>query len=154
MKRLFTELTIAMVGAFLASWFTIAGLLTLFILTHFIFQIVVWQRRDGRALPRVINLARFFWDFLYDLAKSNLLLAWDVITPKDYHHVRLVEVPLRGLSEEEISLLIHRITLTPGTLSCDVVSDRSALIVHAMYGSGPELAHNLRRPLDILRGEA
>lgn len=109
--------------------------------------------RSGRLdLGAPVRWARFLGDFLWDLAKSNLMMAWDVVTPWDYHRVELVEVPVADLSEREIVLLIHRITLTPGTLTCGLTEDGRSLLVHAMYGAPGDLAGRLRRPVDILRG--
>jgi multicomponent K+:H+ antiporter subunit E len=79
-------------------------------------------------------------------------MAWDVITPRDYHRVRLIEVPVEDLSEREIALLIHRITLTPGTLTCGLTEDGRYLLVHEMYGASRGLAARLRKPVDLLRG--
>lgn len=98
------------------------------------------------------NLALFALDFLRDLTMSNIVLALDVWTPRDYYRPRLIEVPVGDLTPMQIALLSTRITLTPGTLSVDVTDDQAALIVHSMY-PGPDAAAEaarLRRPIDIL----
>lgn len=102
-----------------------------------------------------INLFRFLIDFAWDMAVSNFRLAYDVLTPTDYHHVRMIEVPVSDLSDPEISFLAQRITLTPGTLSCGLSEDREVLLVHMMYPiEGQDMAKILRRPIDILKGAA
>lgn len=152
MKRRITRavgaaiLTAATGGVNVASFLTAYGLL--WALER------AWDAgRRGRLGPgSVVRWIRFLADFLWDLAKSNLLMAWDVVTPWDYHHVEIVEVPVADLSRREIVLLIHRITLTPGTLTCGLDKDRRYLLVHAMYGAPGDLAGRLRRPVDILKG--
>lgn len=109
--------------------------------------------RAGRidtAFP--LRVLRFHLDFAWDLVVSNVVLAWDVLTPKDYHTVAVIRVPIDDLSEGEVALLSHRITLTPGTLACDVDPERKVLFVHAMYPKkeNPEAA--LRYPIDLLKG--
>lgn len=109
-----------------------------------------WRR--GFFRPRFfLSLLEFTWDFVVDLAKSNLILAWDVLDPVDLHRVTLVEVPIHDLKENEIALLSHRITLTPGTLTCVISADRRMLLVHAMYPSEVDSSAALRRPIDILK---
>tara|TARA_Y100000815_G_scaffold48462_1_gene39614 strand:- start:609 stop:836 length:228 start_codon:yes stop_codon:yes gene_type:complete len=46
--------------------------------------------------------------------------------------------PLKVDRDFEITLLANLITLTPGTLSVDVSSDRRTLYVHAIDASNPE----------------
>jgi multicomponent Na+:H+ antiporter subunit E len=45
----------------------------------------------------------------------------------------IVAIPLDLRSPLAITLLAQMITLTPGTLSLDVSSDRRVLYVHSMY---------------------
>lgn len=99
--------------------------------------------------PRFLH---FFYDFLIDLAVSNFMMIYDVFTPRDMHHVKLIRVSVDDLKDWEIALLNHRINLTPGTLVVYIDRDRKFLYVHDMYGQG-EIDKNLRAPLDILKGK-
>ncbi len=74
-------------------------------------------------------LVYFFWE----LFKSNLNVvrlvlfkATREITPA------IVAIPLTAETEAEIALLANLISLTPGTLSLDVSSDRRVLYIHAI----------------------
>jgi multicomponent K+:H+ antiporter subunit E len=153
-KRLVFEGVAAALLCFVSGWLTIAGLALVFGIIRLAVQCVVWWRRDRRVWSRLWNLARFLGDFAGDLMKSNCILAYDILVPWDIHAVQLVEVPLEGLTDREVALLSHRITLTPGTLSCAVTEGRRALLVHAMYGASDTLAQDLRRPVEILKGRA
>lgn len=112
-------------------------------------------RRDGvPTLSRLPRYVRFFADFAWELTVSNLVLARDVLTPKDYHHVTFVRVPVGDLSGRQKTLLAQRITLTPGTLACGLDEDEEHIIVHVMYPGPGDQRRALRRPIDILKGEA
>ncbi|MDX2176664.1 MAG: Na+/H+ antiporter subunit E [Candidatus Sumerlaeia bacterium] len=103
------------------------------------------------------SLLRFLWDFSYDMVKSNLVLAYDVLTPKAHYDVHFVAVPIGDLTPAEIAFLSHRITLTPGTLTVDIAEDRQKLVIHTMYPDLSALEAQglaLRKPLDILKGRA
>ncbi|MCX7719191.1 MAG: Na+/H+ antiporter subunit E [Candidatus Sumerlaeaceae bacterium] len=154
MRRLLYEGVVAGLICFVAGWLSIAALALVFAAVRLTVQCIVWWRRDRRVWSRLWNLVRFLADFAADLVKSNLILAYDILVPWDIHTIRLVEVSLEGLSDCEVAVLSHRITLTPGTLSCAVGEGRRALLVHAMYGKSPTIADDLRRPVDILKGRA
>lgn len=98
---------------------------------------VVWLSQRGEAtffyLIKIRRLAEFAAFFLWDLLKANLRVAHDVLTPR--HHMRpgVIAIPLDLHTDLEILVLTTLITLTPGTLSLDVSSDRNTLYLHAMY---------------------
>ena len=81
-------------------------------------------------MPRLFGFAVYF---IYELVKSNIQVAVDVVTPPFYMKPGIVAVPLDAKTDAEIGLLANLITLTPGTLSLDVAEDRSVLYVHVMY---------------------
>jgi multicomponent Na+:H+ antiporter subunit E len=70
--------------------------------------------------------------FLWELVVANVLLARDVMRPLSRLRPAIVAVPLSLKDDKQILLLANLITLTPGTLSLDVSSDRKYLYVHAM----------------------
>lgn len=78
-------------------------------------------------------LLSFMAFLIVELIKSNIRVAWDVLTPRDHNRPGIVAVPLDAQTELEIMLLANLITLTPGTLSLDVSEDRSVLYVHSMF---------------------
>lgn len=82
---------------------------------------------------RVIRIINFILFFLWELTKANIRMASAVIFPERYLRPAVVAIPLDIKSPSEITLLAHLITLTPGTLSLDVSSDRQTLYVHAMH---------------------
>ncbi|MCB2154860.1 Na+/H+ antiporter subunit E [bacterium] len=123
------------------------------VLAAFVVVTLLTSKRFYRWIgPRNIRAKiHFSWDFIVDLAVSNFVMAWDVLTPGDKHQVRMIHVPIDDLTAEEIALLNHRITLTPGTLACGVSEDGTTMLVHLMY-PGDNDSSRLRKPIDILKG--
>lgn len=80
-------------------------------------------------LPRVIRLVAFFF---WELLLANLKVATHVVSPLRHLTPGIVAVPLDLKSDAEIALLANMITLTPGTLSLDVSTDRRVLYVHVI----------------------
>lgn len=105
-------------------------------------------------LPR---LAGFLVYYLWDLVKSNAVIAYDVLTPTDYMKPGVIGIPLEAETDLEITVLANLITMTPGTLSLDISPDRKTLYVHAMYINDPdvlraEIKENLEhRVLELMR---
>lgn len=126
------------------AWLALTGRFTAinFIIGFSLAFPVVWLSQRGEAtffyLIRIRRLAGFAVFFLWELLKSNLRVAHDVLTPR--HHMRpgVIAVPLELETDMEILALTTLITLTPGTLSLDVSSDRKTLYIHAMYIDDPE----------------
>jgi multicomponent Na+:H+ antiporter subunit E len=104
-----------------------------FLLSFAILWVISRSNADDRYFTMSFKIVSFFFFFLYELIKANIQVAYDVITPKLYMQPGIVCVPLDAKSDIEITLLANLISLTPGTLSLDVSSDKSALYVHAMY---------------------
>jgi multicomponent Na+:H+ antiporter subunit E len=73
-----------------------------------------------------------------ELVRSNLRVAYDVITPTIYMRPGIVAVPLDAETDMEIALMANMITLTPGTMSLGVSQDRKYLYVHSMFIDDPE----------------
>lgn len=81
---------------------------------------------------RVVRAVRFALFFAWELLLANLRVAWLVIRPQGHLRPAIVAVPLDVVSDAAIQLLATTITLTPGTLSLDVSSDRRTLYVHVV----------------------
>lgn len=89
---------------------------------------------------------KLVWLFLYELVLSALRVARDVLTPKMRFRPGIIGVPLTVEDDVQITLLANLITLTPGTMSVDVSTDKTTLYVHAMHGDDPDgLIHDLRQ---------
>lgn len=83
-----------------------------------------------RKVPKIIGFVGFF---IADLFKANLRVAWDVLTPTHLMRPGVIAFELTAQADAEISILANLISVTPGTLSLDVSSDRKVLYIHAMY---------------------
>ena len=110
-------------------------------------------------LAKMVQVLELFVFVLWELILANLRVAYDVLTPGYRMRPGVVAIPLDARTDVEITLLANLITLTPGTLSLDVSSDRRALYIHIMYIDNDDLAEVRRkiktgferRVLEVLR---
>ena len=135
MSPLSWNLILALVWAAITGNFSGANLLVGFGLGYLILGFALRDVPDfaryREKMPRVLMLLTHF---LRDLLVSNLRVAYDVLTPTHYMRPAVVAVPLRAKTDGAITILANMISLTPGTLSLDVSSDRSVLYLHVMCG--------------------
>ena len=142
----------AITGLF--SWSNVLAGFILAYLALFVAQRAIGSYTYFRRIDRVLRFAVFY---VWELILANLRVAYDVMTPR--HRIRpgVVAIPLDARTDAEITLLANLITLTPGSVSLDVSSDRRFLYLHAMYIDDVEefrqsIKDTLeRRVLEVLR---
>lgn len=125
------ELTLANVGfGFLLS----AGL----VLVGGRVMQVNYFRLSSQNLPRRLWLfLTFNLFFLKELFFAGISVFRSILNPGRLRP-GVVAVPLDITSNVEITLLANLITLTPGTLTLDVSTDRRVIYVHAIRIDDPE----------------
>ncbi len=92
-------------------------------------------------VPKVakpLALLRFALMVGSDIVIANLHVAKLVIGPRTQLRPAFIEVPMRLQDEFMLSLLTSIISLTPGTVSASLSSDRSVLLVHALDAPDPQ----------------
>ena len=103
-------------------------------------SVCYWIIPAGQYAPytiRVLPLLRLLLTVLFELVKSSLIVAWEVLTPHDRAQPNIIDVPLSCTHEIERTVLANLISLTPGTLSVDFNEKDNTLLVHVMFAQDP-----------------
>ena len=108
---------------YIALWFMKSVMNTEYSSSYFV---KVWQ---------VIN---FVFYYSWELIKANVRMAYSVLAPNNRMKPGIIAIPLDITTDFQITLLANMITLTPGTLSLDVSTDRRVLYVHSIYVTDPD----------------
>lgn len=89
-------------------------------------------RAYGRAIAFILLV-------MYDVIVANIAVARLVLF-RASHRLKpcWIAVPLELKSPEAISLLAGTITMTPGTVSCDLSADGRSLLVHCLDAPDPD----------------
>jgi multicomponent Na+:H+ antiporter subunit E len=120
----------------------------------FVAQPVTGPSNYSKRIQRTVRFAVFY---VRELVLANLRVASDVLTPNPRIRPGVLAIPLEANTDTEITLLANLLTLTPGSVSLDVSSDRRFLYLHAMYIDDLEeyrasVKRNVeRRVLEVLR---
>jgi len=117
----------------LTGQFTPVNLIIGFALGYLLLWIMQRTGKPSVYFLKGRQVVHFVIFFALEVIKSNIRVAYDVLTPRHRMTPGIVAIPLDAKTDTEITLLANLITLTPGTLSLDVSTDRRVLYVHAMY---------------------
>jgi multicomponent Na+:H+ antiporter subunit E len=88
---------------------------------------------DSRPRVRPLSTAYLAIYVLYKLVEANLILAWEIVTPKNRINVGVVAVPLRTDSQISMMVVANIITLTPGTVTIESVGTPPVLYVNVLH---------------------
>lgn len=84
-------------------------------------------------IKKIWRFASFIVFYTKEVVLSNVRVAYDVLTPSDHANPAIIAYPLDARTDMEILVLANLISMTPGTLSMDVSTDRKTLYIHAMF---------------------
>ena len=96
-----------------------------------------WDR--GLAMRHPGKVLGYIGIALYDIAVANITVAYLIL----FKRTRSLQpawicVPLDLRKPEAITALAGTITLTPGTVSCDISSEGHSLLVHCLHAPDPD----------------
>lgn len=86
---------------------------------------------------------------LVELVISSVKVAIVILSPRLKLRPGVIAVPIPGDTELEIMILANLITLTPGTLTLDVSSDKKVLYIHSIHVDDPQkLKESIKHDLE------
>ncbi len=133
MKVFILNVFLALAWAALLGEFTVINLVAGFVLGYIALWVMQFVMGGSSYFVKVRQIITLAFVFFWALIIANLRVAYSVLAPSSKMHPGIVGIPLDIKSDFEITLLANMITLTPGTLSIDVSTDRRVLYVHGMH---------------------
>ena len=90
---------------------------------------------DNGDRPRIspLRLAYFVGYVVVQLVRSNLFLAWEIMTRKNTVRTGIIAVPMRTSSELTMLVMANVITLTPGTVTIEAKGSPAVLYVNVLH---------------------
>jgi len=84
------------------------------------------------CIKKPLIFVRFIAVLLYDIVLANITVARQVLGDNKKLHPTFISYPLSIKNLLGISILASTVSLTPGTVSCDLSEDQSVLLIHAL----------------------
>ncbi len=94
----------------------IVALLVSLIAGRFLFQ----NEINGNVIVRIFKAILYFFQFLWEMTKANLHVAYLVLHPMVPIKPGIVKIKSNLKNDSAITVLANSITLTPGTLTVDI----------------------------------
>jgi multicomponent Na+:H+ antiporter subunit E len=127
------NILLAVNWALLTGQFNLENLVAGFVIGFLLLWMLGQSFGQTNYFPKVRNAIVFSVRFLWELLRANLSVARTVLfEPRDKINPAFLAIPLEAKTDAEIALLANLITLTPGTLSLDVSTDRKVLYIHTL----------------------
>lgn len=103
----------------------------------------LWPARPHIRYAKVLP---YFALVVGDIVRANIDVARLILFRRTSElHLRWVSVPLELTSPEAITVLAGTITMTPGTVSCDLSADGRSLLVHCLDAPDAErVVHEIK----------
>lgn len=143
-ERMVTLLLINLLIAVIApQLFTLFGGITDYFLAYAagLVVLILADRRYGRVtFWSIIFLVYLIWEMIL----ANIALAWLILQPRPNFHPAIVAIPLRVNTGLEITMLASAITLTPATLSMELMRNEQGGFTLYVHGLQVEDADKMR----------
>ncbi|MGK5595614.1 MAG: Na+/H+ antiporter subunit E [Parachlamydiaceae bacterium] len=150
MKPFLINLALAFVWLMLGSitlWRLLIGYALGFIILSFFPNI----QGNECYIKRTFAFFKFSKKFFIEFIKANFSVAKIVLfKPKKELIPRFIHYDISQLTKVEVLILNQCITLTPGTVTVQLASDHSSLLIHVLSAdSGEEVRHSIKNDLEI-----
>ncbi|MEC7259139.1 MAG: Na+/H+ antiporter subunit E [Pseudomonadota bacterium] len=96
-----------------------------------------WPNMSRMRHP--VKIAEYVAVVLYDIVVANITVAMLILFKRrDQLRQAWISIPLELRTPEAITTLAGTITLTPGTVSCDISDKGHYLLVHCLHAPDPD----------------
>jgi len=89
-------------------------------------------------MNRLIAILKLIAFYAWEVVKSNLTVARDVLGSPARIRPGLVTVRTEELTDLQAFTLANLVTMTPGTLSIEISPAKRELLIHTLYAQNPE----------------
>lgn len=135
----YLSLTLALVWMLLVNRWAVGSLVFALIVGLVVPMLTAAYWPDNARLKAPGRIPAYLAIVLWDILLACLSVARIVLfMPRAALRPAWIVIPLELRQPEAITTLAATITLTPGTLSCDLSEDGQSLLVHCLHAPDPE----------------
>jgi multicomponent Na+:H+ antiporter subunit E len=82
---------------------------------------------------RILKFFKLIGYYLIDLVKSNLIVAYDIITPGEMGTPQIIKLEVQSSKDIHLFVLTCLITMSPGSLCLKISEDKKYIWLHYLY---------------------
>ncbi len=128
------NLLLALLWASVIGPFSPANLAVGFVVGYGVLRIAGGRGDAPRYVRQVLATLRLAGFTVVELVVANIRVARYTLSSLGSLQPAVLEVPLEAdVTDAEVTLLSILVTLTPGTLTLDVIGDNQAMLIHFMH---------------------
>lgn len=83
-----------------------------------------------RKIPALIKFAAFY---LKEVIKTNLIIAYEVITPTHHMKPGFIKMDVGELSDRQLLIFCNLLTMTPGSMVVSISDCKKFIYIHILY---------------------
>lgn len=149
MRTFIANILLGIAWCLITDSFTAGTFVFGFVLAFLIIRLFLPTSLQGAYAGKAGQIVRFHVWFVREIVVANIRMVYHVLTPHSSMTPGVVAVPLEPATDLEITLLANLITLTPGSYSVDVSSDKRHLFVHVIDCQDPDaVRENIKREFE------
>lgn len=159
MKRLVTVSWLMVLWVVLWRDLSLANVASGFVISAVVASVLTlpWAGgAEGQVRVRPLAVVTFLGYFAWKLLEANVVLAREIVTPRNHIQTGIIAVPLTGSSAQVVTVVANAVSLTPGTVTLEVRESAGAcvLYVHVLHLHDVERAREDVRTLTRLARRA
>lgn len=132
------NLLLALLWASIIGPFSPANLGVGFVLGYFVLRIAGGRERRSKYVRHVLATIRLSAFTVVAIIVANIRVARYTVSSLKSLQPAVLTVPLEeDATDAEVTLLAILVTLTPGTLTLDVIGNNEAMLIHFMHVEDP-----------------
>lgn len=85
------------------------------------------------VIKKTYQVVSFIIYYVFKLVQANIVIAYDILTPKMRTNPGFTWIKLEIKSDLGILLFSNLLSMTPGTISVDVTEKKDKILVHYLY---------------------
>ena len=84
-------------------------------------------------MKKIIDFTFFCLFYLKEVVKTNLIVAYEVVTPTHHMKPGFIKMNVEELTDRQLLIFCNLLTMTPGSIVVDVSSCKKFVYVHILY---------------------
>lgn len=84
-------------------------------------------------IRRIFALFKFSLFYLKEVVKTNLIVAYEVITPTHHMKPGFIKMNVEELGDRQLLIFCNLLTMTPGSMVVNISECKKFVYVHILY---------------------